>query len=187
MCQNQDSLPCDSTIISCSGKDSNDQGCPKPPPKHELEAPVVFQPGGRQNSFSQPVSDVSHDSIPTTTELSSTIDEELQCPSRFSVDHYLLSDLPCSSPQCTSPPHSFDPQSDQKPDSIVNNGCPLQPASSDPTLDHPSPIDQELAHFPDRSEKVFGVKSIFAGKKHIFLLIFSGAVYFWGIYYSLSS
>ncbi|KAL0205983.1 hypothetical protein P9112_001290 [Eukaryota sp. TZLM1-RC] len=180
MRQNQDSLPGDSASISCFGKESNDRGCPNPPLNHELEAPVAFQPVGSQNSFSQPAFDVSHDSILTTTELSSNIDEELRSPSHCSVHHCLFSDLPCSSPQSTSPPHSSDPQPDRTPDSNAHNGCPLQHAPSDPLLDHPSPCDQQPAHFPDRSERMGGVKSISCCYFCSLLLTYSGEVYAWG-------
>ncbi|KAL0205150.1 hypothetical protein P9112_000457 [Eukaryota sp. TZLM1-RC] len=180
MRQNQDSLPGDSASISCSGKESRDLGRPNPPLNHELEAPVAFQPVGSQNSCSQDASDVFHDSIPTTTILSSTIDEELRSPSHCSVDHCLPSDLPCSSPQSTFPPHSSDPQSDLKPDSNAHNRCPLHHASSDPSLEDPYASDQELAHFPDRSDKLVGVKSISCGRFHSLLFTHSGEVYFWG-------
>ncbi|KAL0205995.1 hypothetical protein P9112_001302 [Eukaryota sp. TZLM1-RC] len=180
MRQNQDSLPGDSASISCSGKESRDLGRPNPPLNHELEAPVAFQPVGSQNSFSQDASDVFHDSIPTTTILSSTIDEELRSPSHCSVHHSLPSDLPCSSPQSTFPPHSSDPQPDRTPDSNAHNRCPLQHAPSDPLLDHPSPCDQQPAHFPDRSERMGGVKSISCGKFGSLLLTYSGEVYAWG-------
>ncbi|KAL0208434.1 hypothetical protein P9112_011021 [Eukaryota sp. TZLM1-RC] len=181
MRQNQDSLPGDGAIISCYGKESNNRGCPDPPLNHELEALVAFQPVGRHNCFSQAASDVSHQSIPTTTILSSTIDEELRSPSHCSVDHCLPSDLPCSSPHSTSAPHFSDPQPDQKPDSNAHNGCPLQHPSSDPTLNHPSACDPQLVHFPDRSDRHVGVKSISCSDFGSVLLTYSAEVYAWGM------
>ncbi|KAL0209209.1 hypothetical protein P9112_011796 [Eukaryota sp. TZLM1-RC] len=180
MRQNQDSLPGDSAIISCFGKESRDLGRPNPPLNHELEAPVAFQPVGSQNSCSQDASDVCHDSISTTMELSSTVDEELRSPSNCSVHHILFSDLSRSFPQSTSPPHSSDPQPDRTPDSNAHNGCPLQHAPSDSPLDHPSLCDQQPAHFPERSERMGGVKSISCSDFCSLLLTYSGEVYAWG-------
>ncbi|KAL0214247.1 hypothetical protein P9112_006431 [Eukaryota sp. TZLM1-RC] len=129
------------------------------------------------NYSPQPVFDVSQDSFVTTTELSSTVDEDLHSPSHCAFDHCPPFDLPSSSPQSISPPHPSDPQADLKPDSIAHDGYLLQPSSSDHTIEYPAPIDQELAHFPDRSEKVFGVESISVGDVHTLLLTHSGEVY----------
>ncbi|KAL0214279.1 hypothetical protein P9112_006463 [Eukaryota sp. TZLM1-RC] len=174
MPRNHAKVPSGSTSTSCFEKKSYDQRCPNPPTNHELDVPVAFPPGGRRNSFRQPVLGVPHISSPTT------VDDESQSPSHCSFDCCPPSDLPCSSLQCPSPPHPSDPQPDVKPDSIGHDGYLLQPSSSHPTIDNISQVDQELAHFPDRSLLMIGVKSISVGHSHTLLLTHSGEVYGWG-------
>ncbi|KAL0215083.1 hypothetical protein P9112_007267 [Eukaryota sp. TZLM1-RC] len=61
------------------------------------------------------LSDVSRQSIPTTTELSSTAEESLSPPLR-SINHQLLSSVSYTASQWPSPSHPNKPQSDSKRD-----------------------------------------------------------------------
>ncbi|KAL0208034.1 hypothetical protein P9112_010621 [Eukaryota sp. TZLM1-RC] len=176
MVRNHNKVPGGSTITSCSGKEITYHDCPNTPLNHNLDAPVVFQPGGRPNGFAPSFFHVSDDSSPNTTGLSSTADNESQSPSDCSFDHCPLSDLPCYSPDSTPPPRSPGPQ----PDSHGHNRCPLQRASWNPTLGDPCASDQELPRYPDRSDRIVGVKSISCSGFDSLLLTYSGEVYAWG-------
>ncbi|KAL0213834.1 hypothetical protein P9112_006018 [Eukaryota sp. TZLM1-RC] len=132
-----------------------------------------------QNSPTRTLTDLYLVPHPTTNEPSFR-NEELASSSHRSKNRCSPLHLRCTSHQCPSHPHPSDLQSDLKPDSIGHDGCTLQHVSSDPTIDNSSPVDQKLTHFPDRSQRLVGVKSISADLYLIFLLTHSGEVYAWG-------
>ncbi|KAL0208477.1 hypothetical protein P9112_011064 [Eukaryota sp. TZLM1-RC] len=124
--------------------------------------------------------DVSHHSIPSITELSSTAEESLSPPLR-SINHPSLSPVSCTASQSTSPLHPCEPQSDSTSDVIGCDGCSLQKSSSEPVIGDSSPCEKAPAPFPDRSDTTVGVKSIVVGYcGNAFLLTYSGEVYGWG-------
>ncbi|KAL0206017.1 hypothetical protein P9112_001324 [Eukaryota sp. TZLM1-RC] len=125
-----------------------------------LKPRLHFNQWEAKNSFSQPAFDVSHDSILTTTELSSNIDEELRSPliAQFITVYFQTYHVVLRNPPLLPilPIHNPTEHPTQMHIMDVLYSMPRQILF----LDHPSPCDQQPAHFPDRSERMGGVKSI---------------------------